>query len=74
MEYNFNVIINNKIGILTISSYLFQLKYDQIRIRDSEPNIIFINETNMLYKFSDREYNIVFCDEKNFKIKEYINL
>lgn len=67
MNSTFRVKVNNKEGKLIFSNEYLELKFDQVRIRDSEPNIKF-TESRALYEFlEDKKYNICFDSYEDCK-------
>ena len=66
------ITVNGKSGELSINS-LFQIIFDDCRIRDSEPNIIFLN-SEILYYFLEKKFLIKFQNKDDFeKVKRLCN-
>ena len=70
MDHIFDVIINGSNGILVISSdtrmLMLQYSDNEIRIRDSDPTLIFSNN-QVIYKWLDDEYDIRVIKNKDIK-------
>jgi len=69
LNHLFKVRVDQIPGELTILDGLFQLKFEEIRIRDSTPEITWSQNNTAFYQFLDKEYNIIFDNGDYSKAK-----
>ena len=66
MYQTFYVDVDKNQGILILSDRMIQIKYDQIRIRDSDPNLMFLNGNIIKYKWLNDNYRIFVPNSKDY--------
>ena len=66
MNSFFKVIIDQEYTELYIKDNIFCFKTDDVRVRDSNPDIAFSNP-EITYHFLDRKFNINFLNNEDFE-------
>lgn len=75
MDHSFDIRVDDNMGNIIINDRMIEIKYNQIRIRDSKPRFLFLRENIIKYSWLNNVYKIEIPNSENYhKIRRLYNI